>query len=386
MNRTLDTTGFRGALLDWYGTNRRDLPWRRDPTPYRIWISEVMAQQTQLDRVVRYYERWLERFPDLATLAAADEDEVLKLWEGLGYYNRARALLAAARQIRDRFGGVFPDRLEEIRSLPGVGEYTAGAIASIAFGVATPAVDANVLRVLSRLCDLDYPLKDPALKKRVVAIVLSAMPADRRNDHRGDQGTGPRGDHPGVFNQALMELGALICTRQPACDRCPVNGHCESLRAGVVAARPAPVAGREPIPLTVATGILLHEGEVLIQKRRPDDAWPGLWEFPGGIVEPEETPVAAVVREFAEEVELEIEARAPLPMVRHTYTHHRVSLFGFHCVVKNGAAPRPVFNAAVRGLFVAPEQLEDYAFPAGHRKLIDHLFRHDLWQEFSRRV
>jgi len=202
----IDSAVFRRALLDWFADNARDLPWRRTLDPYHVWLSEIMLQQTQVDRAVGYFERFLERFPDIASLDAAGEDEVLKLWEGLGYYSRARNLRKAARLVMERHGGAFPRAIQDIRALPGVGPYTAGAIASVAYNEPLPAVDANVLRVFARLLDLDEPVDLPAVKRCIEAAVVELLdPLDARG-----------------FNQALMELGALVCApRSPRCPACP---------------------------------------------------------------------------------------------------------------------------------------------------------------------
>ncbi|MFH1845315.1 MAG: A/G-specific adenine glycosylase [bacterium] len=355
------------SLLQWYEVHRRNLPWRGSADPYRIWISEIMAQQTQLERVVTYYQRWLKRFPDVTALAAADEDVVLKLWEGLGYYSRARHILAAARKIMSRFGGEFPRQFAEIRSLPGIGDYTAGAIASMAFGLPVPAVDANVLRVFARLDNLDQPIRNAATRAAVTRRVRSLQPAER----------------PGDFNEALMELGALVCTRNPACDLCPLQVHCEGFRTNVVADRPV----KEPKPgaskISMVSGVLPYGGKLLIQKRRLDNVWPGLWEFPGGVIEKGESPETALVREFQEELELAVEPETKIAVVRYSYTRYRVTMHAYYCRLAGDAVPLPVFKEALTGRFVSPGVLGDYAFPAGHRKLIDIMVDK---AEFSRRL
>ncbi|HSM59782.1 MAG TPA: A/G-specific adenine glycosylase, partial [Longimicrobiales bacterium] len=217
----------RGALLDHYDRTRRRLPWRGQTDPYRIWVSEVMLQQTRVDTVIPYYRRWMARFPDVDSLATASEDEVLLAWEGLGYYRRARHLHAGAAWVRDRHDGRVPDSVEELRRIPGVGEYTAGAVASIAFGEPAPAVDGNVRRVLARLFDEPAPTR--------------AWLRDRAG-HLVDPG------RPGDWNQALMDLGAAVCTpRSPSCGACPVARWCAARAAGTQAERPAP-AVRRPVP------------------------------------------------------------------------------------------------------------------------------------------
>lgn len=345
---------FTDRLLAWYDAHKRDLPWRSRPAPYSVWVSEVMAQQTQIDRVVGYYDRWMERFPDITALARAHEEDVLKLWEGLGYYSRARNMLKAASVVVDEHGGVFPSDLDSIRSLPGIGAYTAGAISSIAFNQPIPAVDANVLRVFSRLLDIDAPVRDVGVRSLVEAEVSARIPDGRAGD----------------FSQALMELGALICSKRPKCDECPVSELCGAREAGTVDQRPVLPKPKKSIRIDMATGVLLHEGRMLIQKRRPDDVWPGLWEFPGGVIEDGETPEQAVVREYNEEVELCIEPVSRLTTIAYSYTRYRVTMHCFLCRL-NGSGATPVFNEAVEGGFVLPDELEQYAFPAGHRRLVE---------------
>jgi len=345
---------FTDRLLAWYDANRRELPWRGSPAPYSIWVSEIMAQQTQIDRVIGYYERWMERFPDVRTLAAAQEEDVLKLWEGLGYYSRARNMRKAAAVIADEHDGVFPSDLDSIRSLPGIGAYTAGAISSIAFNQPNPAVDANVLRVFSRILDIDAPVREAGVRSLVETEVKARIPENRAGD----------------FNQALMELGALVCSKRPRCGQCPVSELCGALEAGTVGLRPVLPKPRKVIRIDMATGVLLHEGRILIQKRRPDDVWPGLWEFPGGVIEDGETPEQAVVREYGEEVELFIEPVNRITTIAYSYTRYRVTMHCFLCRL-SGPGTVPVFNDAVEGGFVLPDQLEQYAFPAGHRRLIE---------------
>jgi A/G-specific adenine glycosylase len=256
----------RRLLLDAYDAGNRSLPWRGESDPYRIWVSEVMLQQTRVETVVPYYERWLERFPDMDSLAAANEDEVLRIWQGLGYYSRARRLQEGARVVRERYSGTLPEKSEELRKLPGIGEYTAGAIASIAFGEAVPAVDGNVKRVLSRLFDLADP---SATQFRSFATHLIDP------------------QRPGDFNQALMELGALVCVpRSPRCEACPLEAECLALERGTVAERPAKrpkktVPELEMVVLVAAARDDEGGLHVLLRKRPATGLLAGMWEFPG---------------------------------------------------------------------------------------------------------
>ncbi|GAB7023435.1 A/G-specific adenine glycosylase [Salidesulfovibrio brasiliensis] len=348
----MDTNAFTQALLDWFDANRRDLPWRKGYDPYHVWMSEIMAQQTQMDRVVPYFRRWMERFPDIRALAGADEETVLKLWEGLGYYSRAKNVLKAARLVVENHDGRFPDSLDAIRELPGVGEYTAGAIASIAFNLPEPCIDANVMRVFARMDDLSLAAGTGELKREAERLVRSTMPEDRPRD----------------FNQALMELGALVCRKKPLCDLCPVQPYCAAHEANVVWDRPLPKAKKGTVRIEMVTGVLVHEGRVLIQKRRPDDVWPGLWEFPGGVMEEGESPEETLVREYREETELSICPEEKITVVRYAYTRFRVTMHCYLCSCPGD--PAPVFHEATEGCFVAPSALSEYAFPSGHRKLL----------------
>ncbi|MCR5745280.1 MAG: A/G-specific adenine glycosylase [Bacteroidales bacterium] len=252
---------FTSAILQWYAANGRDLPWRRTRDPYAIWLSEIILQQTRIAQGQAYWERFMARFPDVESLAAASEDEVLRLWEGLGYYSRGRNLLAAARQIAA--AGAFPSTLEGIRALKGVGDYTAAAIGSIAFGLPAAVVDGNVYRVLSRYYGIDTPVGSTAAKKEFTALAQSLLPADR----------------PGDFNQAMMDLGAIQCTpASPACLTCPLAATCVALREGRVESlpvrqRPAAVQTRQLVYV-----YLRYQGRTAIRRRGAGDIWQGLWE------------------------------------------------------------------------------------------------------------
>lgn len=293
----------RNALLRFYDASARPLPWRGTDDPYAVWISEVMAQQTRVETVVPYYERWLRSFPDVHTLADADETAVLKAWEGLGYYSRARNLHRAARLVRDRHAGSLPGTYDALRALPGVGDYTAGAVASIAFGQRHPAIDGNARRVLARLLDHpDPPL--PLLRETMHAL----LPADR----------------PGDFNQAVMELGATICTpRAPKCSRCPVRDRCAAHAAGSQAERPRPKP-KKPVPLIgIATAVLRDaRGRMMLVRRPARGLLGGLWSFPGEEVAGEAGARSAVLRIAELHGVVRGEPRE-LGTVQHTFSHRR---------------------------------------------------------------
>ncbi len=347
------------SLLDWFHIHKKPLPWRENNEPYRIWVSEVMLQQTQRDRVGAYFLRFLARYPDVASLAAAEEDELLKLWEGLGYYSRARNLRKAARIILEEHGGAFPRRREDALALPGVGRYTAGAVLSIAHNLPEPIVDANVERVFARVFDLDAPVKDKGVRNFLWDKARELIPEGRARE----------------FNQAVMELGSLIClSRKPRCDVCPIQPHCEAHRLDIVLERPVPAKAKEFIPLEVATGVLVHQGRVFVQKRPAEGVWAGLWEFPGGRIEPGESPEQAVAREYMEETELAVTGLEKIAVVRHGYTKYRVALHCYFCALAD-ARREPVLHAAQESRWVAPGELAGLALPAGHRKLLDILDR-----------
>lgn len=354
--RTL-TPQFTLHLLGWFERHQRQLPWRQSYDPYQIWISEVMLQQTQMDRVIAYFTRWIERFPDISSLAAAKEDELLRMWQGLGYYGRARKLLRAARML-DADGGRLPEEYEKLLFLPGIGPYTAGAIMSIAFNRDYPVVDANVGRLFSRLFNINHPLSTPKVKELLWRQANSMLPSGQCR----------------MFNQGLMELGALICLPQkPSCDRCPVQAFCLARELGVVEQRPVLRPKKATCFIEMATGILQRGDKMLIQKRRDDDVWANLWEFPGGQLKEGESAQAAVIREFAEETGIDVVKVRKIASVRHTYMHYRVTLHGFFCETRAGDSTQPALHAAQENRWVTFAELDSFAFPAGHRKLIDHL-------------
>lgn len=349
------------ALLDWYDANARPLPWRSlGHAPWPVLVSEIMAQQTQMNRVGAYFARFLERFPTPAELAKAHEDEVFALWQGLGYYSRARNLLRTARTLVEQFGGQVPGDKATLHTLPGVGEYTAAAVASIAFNADEPLVDANVKRVLARLFDWDEPIHTGASKaffQKKAAELLPAGQAQR-------------------FNQAIMEFGSLVCRKKPLCDTCPLASRCRSLELGIVRERPVTGPVKAITTLYVAAGVLVHEGLVFIQKRLDEGAWAGLWEFPGGRIEPGETPDAAAVREFLEETGFRTRIAADYGLIRHGYTTFRVRLscFGLEFAEQTPPAPVPALTAATAHRWIDPKELRRFALPAGHRKLAEQIW------------
>lgn len=360
----------QNALLDWFAVHQRALPWRNSYTPYEVWISEVMLQQTQMERGVSYFIRWMERFPDIAALAAAHEEDVLRMWEGLGYYSRARHIHAAARKIMAEHGGIFPRDPADIRALPGVGPYTAGAIASIAFEEKLPCVDANVERVVSRIFDVDSPVKQEPAAGVIHRWALRLVPEGKARAH----------------NQAMMELGALVCRKKPRCAFCPLAAFCTSRHLGIEDQRPVPGKRATITPVNAVTGVLRCGEKLFVQKRPASGVWGNLWEFPGGRVEPGESPEQAVVREFMEETGFEVQVTARYGVIRHGYTTYRLTLHCFGLELADSLAGTktqphgapcptpPQLTAATQCRWATPEELKNLAMPAAHRKLADSLF------------
>ncbi len=309
-------------LLAWYQKHSRHLPWRDVVDPYRVWVSEIMLQQTRVDTVIPYYQRWMERFPTLTHLARANEQEVLQAWEGLGYYSRGRNLHRAARLVMEKYGGKLPCQREQLQKLPGIGRYTAAAIASIAFGQDAPALDGNVRRVLARLFDVRLPVRSAEGEERLRQLAAEHLPAGRAGD----------------YNQALMDLGATICTpRAPACERCPLAALCQARALNLQEERPLTVK-RPPVPHLIASAAVLrrHDGRVLITQRPAKGLLGGLWEFPGSKLEAGETPAASLQREINEELGVQIEVNQAIGVYRHAYTHFRVTLHAYECILIDG--------------------------------------------------
>jgi A/G-specific adenine glycosylase len=344
-------------LLDWFADNARELPWRQTYSPYHVWISEIMLQQTQMDRVVGYFNKWVSRFPDIRSISRANEEEVLKLWEGLGYYSRARNIMRTAKLLVKDFKGKLPADHKELLSLPGIGPYTAGAIMSIAFNLDYPLVDANIERLFARLFNLDKQVKDKETHSYIWRKAGELIPHGKTR----------------VFNQALMELGALVCIPQnPRCKICPVVEHCLAFRMDTVSKRPVLKEPAKTIFIEMATGIVRHKDKILIQKRKPTGVWANLWEFPGGRLEPGETPEMALIREYKEETELTVGNPEKITTVQHSYTIYRVTLHCFFCSLMD-SRHEPTLHTAQEHRWAYPEELSNYAFPAGHRKLIKYL-------------
>jgi A/G-specific adenine glycosylase len=339
---TKEILTFRKYLTDWYLAAKRDLPWRNTDDPYRIWVSEVMLQQTQVNTVVPFYQKFVRRFEDLKRLARADLQEVLKVWEGLGYYARARNLHRAAGIVLKEHAGVIPNCWEDFHKLPGVGDYIAAAVLSLAFEKPYPVVDGNVKRVLARLLVMENPVNAPASAKNFQATADALL--DR--------------DQSGTFNQAMMELGAVVCKPQnPLCGRCPVREMCKAYKSAKVLNYPKKLK-KPPTPqYRIAVGVIFKNGRVLITRRKPSGLLGGLWEFPGGKINKDEKPGAACIREIKEEVNLAVKIDAHLSQIKHAYTHFKIVNL----------------NGPVDHRWISLQKLGDYPFPKANHKFFPEL-------------
>ena len=345
------------TLLAWYEENRRDLPWRRTRDPYVVWISEVMLQQTRVDTVVPYFTRFLDRFPDVQSLAKAPLESVLKAWENLGYYSRARNLHRAARDILERHGGNLPSNREALLCLPGIGPYITGAILSMAFGKAEAAVDGNVRRIMARLYAVRKPLDTAATLRELDERAGALVPRDCAGD----------------FNQALMDLGARICApRAPRCEACPWKMECAAFREGCAQSLPVK-RKKKPVPRrrAIAAVIRDEQGRLLIVKRVNRGLLGGLWKLPGGEVRSEDRPARGLERWVKEELGLHIRAgRNPLGSVDHAYSHFRLTLEAHACEWRGG---RPEALGCEAWAWMALDERDRYPFSRADHKLLNTL-------------
>lgn len=342
---------FASELLTWYRDNARSLPWRGHPDPYAVWVSEIMLQQTRVETVPPFFERWMKRFPTVKVLAKASEQTVLKEWEGLGYYSRARNLLGAARIVVERFEGELPREVGILRQLPGIGRYTAGAIASIAFGLDEPALDANVRRVLARVFDVGVQADSASGEQRFWELAARHLPKGKAGD----------------YNQALMDLGARICRpKSPLCPGCPVANLCRARKAGTIEDRPR-LRVRKRIPHYIeAAAVIERKGRVLLCRRPEAGLLGGMWEFPAARVEGEARMQLAGAILAA--TGLKVRRRQPLEIVQHAYSHFRVTVHPFHCQL--------VSISSGRGFkWVKADELENYPMGRIDRQIARQLSR-----------
>jgi A/G-specific adenine glycosylase len=343
---------FSEKLLAWYSDHQRALPWRGTRDPYRVWVSEIMLQQTQVETVTPYYRRWLKRFPHVRALAAASQQEVLALWEGLGYYARARNFHRAAQKVVADHNGRIPRTLEGLLALPGIGRYTAAAIASIAFGLDVAVLDGNVKRVLARVFNYTGDVKSPRSERELWSLARSLVPAGRAGD----------------YNQALMDLGATLCTpRAPLCGLCPVCELCQARALGVQLERPV-VKKRAALPQhTLATGVIRKQARVLIVQRSPDQLLGGLWAFPFGQCAAGEALKRCLRQTVRRDLGLQIKVGPQITTLTHAYSHFQVTVPVFDCLWTAG---RPVAQGAqVRVKWVRVSELADHPMGKTDRRI-----------------
>lgn len=334
-------------LLNWYHKNKRTLPWRDHPDAYAVWVSEIMLQQTRVETVIPYFEKWMRLFPSVVDLAEASEQEVLAAWEGLGYYSRARNLHKASKIVARKYDGNLPDDLVELIMLPGIGRYTAGAIASIAFGKDEPALDGNLKRVYARLFDSEESVDSPAGEKWLWDIARCNLPKGKAGD----------------FNQALMDLGATICIpKNPRCLICPLMKLCQACANGTQQLRPVRKPKKMVPHYVQVAGVVMRRGKVLLVQRPPKGLLGGMWEFPNGRVDGD--PAEELAKALRSEYNLKVQRREALGVVQHAYTHFRVTVHAFRCDFSSMSNEQEF-------KWVALNDLDDYPMGKVDRQIAD---------------
>ncbi|WP_082234830.1 A/G-specific adenine glycosylase [Halobacillus massiliensis] len=342
---------FRNQLIDWFKREQRNLPWRENQDPYRVWVSEIMLQQTRVDTVIPYFNNFLTKFPTPKALAEAEEQEVLKAWEGLGYYSRARNLQNAVREVVENYGGIVPEDKEELGQLKGVGPYTKGAILSIAYDQPEPAVDGNVMRVLSRILDVEDDIakaKTRILFEGLVEELIST-------------------EDPSSFNQGLMELGAIVCTpKSPSCLLCPVQSECRAFHQGIETERPIKSSKKKQRKQPYAALLIEDtEGNVLIEKRPDQGLLASLWQYP--MVPLTDVDKKDIPSYVYGEYGVEIELGHGIDRVRHVFSHLIWDMEIYYAKVRKGSLDRKSAK------FVSPSEVTSYPFPVSHQKVHKHL-------------
>jgi A/G-specific adenine glycosylase len=351
--QTINREEFQKDLISWFSREQRNLPWRKDQDPYKVWVSEIMLQQTRVDTVIPYFNRFIEKFPTIDALATADEEDVLKAWEGLGYYSRVRNLQTAVKEVNEKYEGIVPDTPKEISSLKGVGPYTAGAILSIAYSKPEPAVDGNVMRVFSRILSIWLDIAKPSSRKVFEEAVRNLISME----------------NPSFFNQALMELGALICTpTSPSCLLCPVREHCQAFEEGVQTELPIKSKKKSARKLNMAAAVLFTEDDrVVIHKRPSKGLLANLWEFPNFEVGNTSSGRKQLLHLMEEEYNVDCALKAGVvTKIQHIFSH-----IVWDIEVYVGSVDSITIEGS--GLIaVTIEEMEKYAFPVSHQK---------IWQE-----
>lgn len=348
-------------LITWFQKHQRALPWRIRRTPYAIWVSEIMLQQTQVQQVEPYFRRFMTQFPNIQTLARAPLEKVLKSWEGMGYYSRARNLHQTAQLLVGPYKGEIPARMEELLKLPGIGRSTAGAILSLAYGQPFPVLDGNIRRVLTRFFYIHQDSGKPETLHQLWDQAEKILPLQ----------------NPGRFNEALMEVGALLCTpKNPHCPRCPLKKECRGFSSGRPGLLPIKNPRKKVPHFDVAAAVIRRTNKILITKRPEKGLLGGLWEFPGGKKEPNESLEECLKREIREELNIEIEVEEPFFKVRHAYSHFRITLHCFFCrKLKGRMTPIGVMDYR----WVMPFELDLFPFPRADQKVIEYL-KETVWK------
>lgn len=350
----LDIDAFQKDLITWFEAEQRDLPWRKNNNPYRVWVSEIMLQQTRVDTVIPYYNRFMEWFPSIDDFAEAEEEKILKAWEGLGYYSRVRNLHSAVKEVKETYNGVVPNTLEEISQLKGVGPYTAGAILSIAYGKPEPAVDGNVMRVLSRILLIEEDIAKVKTRK------LFEMAVRELISH----------ENPSAFNQGLMELGALICTPgNPACLLCPVQSHCSAFAKGVQAELPIKNSKKKSREVALISAVLTNEkGKILIRKRPSEGLLANLWEFPSFEVHMNvQTKREYFKISFHEKYGIKLELTDLIGNIEHVFSHLVWKIDAYKGKI-SGKVEEEILKEN-KLYWVDEVEIEQYAFPVSHQKI-----------------
>lgn len=336
-------------LLEWYGRHGRVLPWRNHPDPYAVWVSEIMLQQTRVETVIPYFEKWLRLFPTISALANAPEKDVLNVWEGLGYYSRARNLHKAAKLVVSKYGGELPRDPAELRSLPGIGRYTVGAISSMAFGMDEPTLDGNLRRVFARLFDVTELADSPVGERILWYLAAEHLPRGKAGD----------------YNQALMDLGATICLpKNPRCLLCPLLEICRSRANGTQELRPV-LKPKKPIPHhLLAAAVIRQRGRVLLAQRPAQGLLGGLWEFPNARVAAD--PAREIAAALKAAYQLVLKRNEPLGVVQHAYTHFKVTVHVFDCTARLTPKGSPF-------KWVKLNELEDYPMGKVDRQIANQI-------------
>ncbi len=344
---------FQNDLITWFKTNQRDLPWRKDQDPYKVWVSEIMLQQTRVETVIPYYNRFIAKFPTIKALAKADEGDVLKAWEGLGYYSRARNLQAAVREVAEQYDGIVPDSKVEISTLKGVGPYTSGAILSIAYGQPEPAVDGNVMRVISRIFASFDDISKQKTRVKIEEIIANLI---SRED-------------PAAFNQGLMEVGALICTpTSPTCSKCPIQTFCEAFKYNIQSELPIKSKKKRQKEQNLACAVIKDDtGQVLIHQRPSTGLLASLWEFPNIEID-DETPISQQLETFlSNEFNIKTSVGKQIFQIDHVFSHLKWNITVFKVKLLNKG-----LKVSDRAQWLPTEDLKAYPFSVSHQKIMNY--------------